>query len=112
MTSTKKSKSGAQTASRKKRQSSKPGGDKITEIHKDIPVVGIAVSAGGLKAFKALLSHLPTNTGLGFVLIQHLDPNYKSILSEILSKDCPLPVEEITDGMIMLQDHVYVIPPN
>ncbi|MES9860893.1 MAG: chemotaxis protein CheB [Candidatus Thiodiazotropha sp. LLP2] len=112
MTSTKKSKSGAQTASRKKRQSSKPGGDKITEIHKDIPVVGIAASAGGLKAFKALLSHLPTNTGLGFVLIQHLDPNYKSILSEILSKDCPLPVEEITDGMIMLQDHVYVIPPN
>lgn len=73
--------------------------------------MGIAASAGGLKAFKALLSHLSGKMGMGFVLIQHLDPKHKSILTEILDKDCPLPVIEITDGMKIEPDYVYVIPP-
>lgn len=111
MTSTKRSKRGASTAVRKKKAPSKPKVGKIKEHPEDVPVVGIAGSAGGLKAFKALLSNLSGEMGMGFVLIQHLDPNHKSILPEILGKDCPLPVLEITDGMNIEPDHVYVIPP-
>jgi two-component system CheB/CheR fusion protein len=50
------------------------------------PIVGIGASAGGLEAFTELLKHLPSDTGMGFVLIQHLDPDHKSLLSEILSR--------------------------
>lgn len=75
------------------------------------PVVGVAASAGGLSAFKALLAHLTPDTGLAYVLIQHLDPNHKSMLVELLAKDCALPVSEIKDGMVIEPNHVYVIPP-
>ena len=76
------------------------------------PVVGVAASAGGLKAFRELVSHLPDDTGMAFVLIQHLDPRHSSILPELLARDSPLPVCEITDGSALLPDVVYVIPPN
>ncbi|MHC5932474.1 chemotaxis protein CheB, partial [Nostoc sp.] len=63
------------------------------------PIVGIAASAGGLEAFTQLLSHLLTDTGMAFVLIQHLDPNHKSLLSEILGRTTKMPVKEVQDGM-------------
>jgi two-component system CheB/CheR fusion protein len=50
------------------------------------PIVGIAASAGGLEAFTGLLGHLPADTGMAFVLIQHLAPDHKSLLSEILAR--------------------------
>ncbi len=77
-----------------------------------IPVVGVAASAGGLKAFRALISHLPKDTGMAFVLIQHLDPRHHSILPELLAKDSPLSVREIADGIVLEPDVIYVIPPN
>ncbi|MBD2247767.1 chemotaxis protein CheB, partial [Nostoc sp. FACHB-888] len=55
------------------------------------PIVGIAASAGGLEAFTQLLRHLATDTGMAFVLIQHLDPNHKSLLSEILARKTQMP---------------------
>jgi two-component system, chemotaxis family, CheB/CheR fusion protein len=76
------------------------------------PVVGIGASAGGLEAFTQLLSHLPINTGMAFVLVQHLDPSQKSLLSEILSRTTQMPVREVQDGMMVEPNHVYVIPPN
>ena len=76
------------------------------------PVVGIGASAGGLEAFTQLLSHLPINTGMAFVLVQHLDPSQKSLLSEILSRTTQMPVCEVQDGMAVEPNHVYVIPPN
>ena len=76
------------------------------------PVVGIAASAGGLAAFRQLLSHLPADTGMGFVLVQHLDPHYKSMLSEILGRETQMPVCQVEDGMVVEPNHVYVIPPN
>jgi two-component system CheB/CheR fusion protein len=76
-----------------------------------IPIVAVAASAGGLSAFRALLSHLPLSSGLAFVLIQHLDPKHKSILTELLSHGSNLPVAEAGDGMPIEPDHVYVIPP-
>lgn len=76
------------------------------------PIVGIGASAGGLAAFTDLLRHLPIDTGMGFVLIQHLNPEHKSLLSKILAKTIQMPVIEVIDGMSVEPNHVYVIPPN
>ncbi|MBD2452417.1 PAS domain-containing protein [Nostoc sp. FACHB-152] len=76
------------------------------------PIVGIAASAGGLEAFTQLLNSLPIDTGMAFVLIQHLDPNQKSLLTEILAKTTQMPVREVQNGMFVEPNQVYVIPPN
>lgn len=83
-----------------------------TSVEAPFPVVGVAASAGGLEAFTQLLSHLPTDTGMAFVLIQHLDPNHESLLTEILARSTPLPVREVENGMAVEPNQVYVIPPN
>ena len=75
-------------------------------------VVGIGASAGGLEAFTQLLQHLPTDTGMAFVLVQHLDPARDSALSDILSRATSLPVREVADDQPVEPDHIYVIPPN
>jgi two-component system, chemotaxis family, CheB/CheR fusion protein len=75
------------------------------------PVVGIGASAGGLEAFTELLSHLPDDTGMSFVLIQHLDPSHESHLTELLSKASRMPVSEVTGETRAEANHVYVIPP-
>lgn len=69
-------------------------------------------SAGGLEAFRQLLDHLPVDTGMASVLVQHLDPTHKSILTELLARSTEIPVSEVGDGMKVEPDHVYVIPPN
>src|SRR5262245_52971321 len=75
-------------------------------------VVGIGASAGGLEAFRQLLEHLPTDTGMAFVFVQHLDPTHESILAELLSKATDMPVKQVKHGMRVESDSVYVIPPN
>src|SRR6478672_5682739 len=82
------------------------------EIESPFPIVGVAASAGGLEAFTQLLSHLPTDTGMAFVLIQHLAPDHKSLLSEILARTTQMPVNEVKDGIAVEPNQVYVIPPN
>jgi len=74
-------------------------------------IVGVGASAGGLEAFTDLLSHLPDDTGMAFVLIQHLDPKHDSHLTELLSKESKMPVAEVTGGTRVEANHVYVIPP-
>lgn len=76
------------------------------------PVVAIGASAGGLEAFTQLISHLPTTTGMAFVLVQHLDPSQPSLLSEIMGRTTEMPVLEVVDGVAIAPNHVYVIPPN
>ena len=76
------------------------------------PVVGIGASAGGLDAFRQLLSHLPTDTGMAFVLIQHLAPDHKSLLREILARETAMPTIEVVNNMAVEPNCVYVIPPN
>lgn len=75
-------------------------------------VVGVGASAGGLDAYKQLLSTVSDSGGVAFVLVQHLDPTHESLMVELLSKHCPLPVLQVTDGMRVEPDHVYMIPPN
>ena len=76
------------------------------------PIVGVGASAGGLEAFTALLAALPVDTGMAFVLVQHLDPRHESKLSMLLSRGTKMPVVEISDGTPAQPDCVYVIPPN
>jgi two-component system, chemotaxis family, CheB/CheR fusion protein len=80
--------------------------------NRDLPVVGIAGSAGGLAAFKLLLKHLPPTTGGAFVFVPHLDPTHPSRLVSILARETPMPVMEVVDGMRIEPNCVYVIPPN
>jgi two-component system CheB/CheR fusion protein len=77
-----------------------------------LAVVGIGASAGGLEAFLELLTALPPTTGMAFVVVQHLEPNYASQLAEILSRSTEMPVINAEEGKRVEADHVYVIPPN
>ncbi|HLD47633.1 MAG TPA: chemotaxis protein CheB, partial [Desulfobaccales bacterium] len=74
-------------------------------------VVGIGASAGGLEAFTGLLENLPTDTGMAFVLVQHMAPRPHSLLPEILARVTRMPVIEIKDGQEVKPDHVYIGPP-
>ncbi|MEO8451335.1 MAG: chemotaxis protein CheB [Gemmatimonadota bacterium] len=81
---------------------------------KAFPVVGIGASAGGLAAFEAFFCALPadTDTGMAFVLVQHLAPDHKSILTELVKRYTRMEVLEVEDGMRVKPDCVYIIPPN
>jgi two-component system, chemotaxis family, CheB/CheR fusion protein len=76
------------------------------------PVVGIGASAGGLDAFKKLLKAIPENSGMAYVLVQHLDPTHESLLPDLLQKVTTIPVLEITDDIRVQPDHIYIIPSN
>jgi len=78
----------------------------------DLLIAAIGASAGGIEAFTELVRNLPVDTGIAFVLIQHLDPKHRSILTEILSKETAMSVSEVTDGIQVEANHIYVIPPN
>lgn len=79
-------------------------------LKKDFYVVGIGASAGGLEAIEAFFSTVPHDSGLAFVIIQHLSPDYKSLMPEILLKRTSLPVHTAEDGMKVEPDNVYLIP--
>ncbi|HYV43550.1 MAG TPA: chemotaxis protein CheB, partial [Myxococcaceae bacterium] len=76
------------------------------------PIVGIGASAGGLEALEQFLPKIPPRSGLAFVVIQHLDPQYKGLLVELLQRSSPIPVAQAQDGQKVEPDHAYVIPPN
>src|SRR5262245_32697746 len=75
-------------------------------------LVGLGASAGGLDAFKAFFANMPPQSGMGFVLVQHLDPHHKSLLVELLRNHTEMPVVQAEDGMRVAADQVFVIPPN
>jgi two-component system CheB/CheR fusion protein len=77
------------------------------------PIVGIGASAGGLAAFEALFSAMPAEPlpGMAFVLVQHLSPDHKSQLSELIQRDTRLQVVNVEDGMPVLVNCIYVIQP-
>jgi two-component system CheB/CheR fusion protein len=75
------------------------------------PIIGIGASAGGFEAIEQFLAKVPADCGMAFVIVQHLDPRYKNSLCELLQKNTPLTVQQITDRMVVKPEHVYVIPP-
>ncbi len=76
------------------------------------PVVAVGASAGGLEAYTDFFHALSVDTGMAFVLVQHLDPMHHSLLAEIISKATRMPVEEVKSGVRIRPNRVYVIPSN
>ena len=76
------------------------------------PIVGIGASAGGLEAFEQFLSNVPENSGMAYVVIQHLDPTQKGMLPELLQRITKMKVFQVKNLMTVKPDCVYVIPPN
>ena len=89
-----------------------PGKKTPDASRRTFPIVGVGASAGGLEAFRSLLQKLPAKSGMAFVLVQHLDPKHESLLTKLLSHATRMPVTEVTEGVAVDPDHVYVIPPN
>src|SRR6187549_2243341 len=87
-------------------------GKPLAKSTNQFPVVGIGASAGGLDAFKKLLKAIPEDSGMAYVLVQHLDPKHESMLPELLQKVTNIPVMEISDDIKVLPDHIYIIPSN
>jgi len=78
----------------------------------NFPVVGVGASAGGLDAFRKFLRNIPSNSGMAYVLVQHLAPAHESILTEILARETELSVHEIADDINIAPNHIYIIPEN
>ena len=83
-----------------------------TDARPKFPIVAIGASAGGLEALDIFLRSVPINSGMAFVVVQHLDPNRQGLLPELLQRATPMPVQQVTDRLKVQPDHVYVIPPN
>src|SRR5690349_5412180 len=89
------------------------GDERVPETRQDqVPVVGIGASAGGLGAFETMVPAIRPNSGLAFVIVQHLDPDHESQLAALLQRLSPIPVTPIEDNAAIEPDHLYVMPPN
>ena len=80
----------------------------------DFPIVGIGASAGGLAAFESFFRQLPaeSDSGMAFVLVQHLAPGHSSLLGELIRRYTEMPVFDAGDGMMVQRNSIYIIPPN
>lgn len=74
-------------------------------------VVGIGASAGGLRALEEFFAHMPQDSGAAFVIIQHLSPDYKSLMKELLGRCTQMAIHRVEDGMALAPNAIYLIPP-
>ncbi len=93
-------------------QTEPSGPDAAAVSSEHFPVTGIGASAGGLEAATALLKELSPTLGIAYVLVVHLDPARESAMTDILGRATKMPVIQVTEGMRLERDHVYVIPPS
>jgi len=89
-----------------------PAGKIPRKVKEKFPIVGIGASAGGLEALEQFLGNVPENSGMAYVIIQHLDPTQKGMLPELLQRITPMKVYQVADRMPAKVNSVYVIPPN
>src|SRR3569833_3047335 len=75
------------------------------------PIVGIGASAGGLESLEQFFDALPAVTGMAFVIVQHLSPDFKSVMDELLARHTKITIHRVTDGMQVEPDAIYLIPP-
>ena len=78
----------------------------------DFPIIGIGASAGGLDALEQFFENMPIDSGMAFVVIQHLDPDHAGIMPELLQRITSMKVFQASDRLAVKPNHVYVIPPN
>lgn len=84
----------------------------LTKSKNLFPVVGVGASSGGLAAFKEFIQAIPGDSGMAYVLVQHLDPNHESLLTELLKSSTDLPVLQVSDDIFVEANHIYIIPSN
>jgi two-component system CheB/CheR fusion protein len=102
----------APTGTRKGRPDAAPPVTTLPPEKEPFPIVALGASAGGLEAFEQFFKNLPSTTLAAFVVISHLDPKHRSIMTELISRFTPMTVQEAADGVEVEPGHVYVIPPN
>ena len=100
-----------QSKPKKSSSASLKRGDTVQPDGPGFSVVGIGASSGGLEACKNLLDALPADTGMAFILVQHLDPTHASLLVELLSRHTSMVVSEAEEGTLIEPNHLYIIPP-
>jgi len=74
-------------------------------------VVGIGASAGGLEALESVFDQMPNNGGMAFVIVQHLSPDFKSLMVELLGRHTQMAIHRVRDSMVVEPDSLYLIPP-
>ncbi|HEU0036657.1 MAG TPA: chemotaxis protein CheB [Kofleriaceae bacterium] len=74
-------------------------------------IVGIGASAGGLESLQQLFEGIPPDTGMAFVVVQHLSPDFRSLMDELIRRHSDMPVVVVEDGMPVLANHIYLMPP-
>ena len=74
-------------------------------------VVGVGASAGGLEALQRLFEKIPVTGEMAFVVVQHLSPDFKSLMDELLARHTQLKISRVEDGMLVEPDHIYLMPP-
>ena len=79
---------------------------------RSFPIVCLGGSAGAFAAFEKFFTHMPSDSGMAFVVVMHLDPNHKGQIADLIKNYTAIPVQEATDGIQIQPDHVYIIPPN
>lgn len=87
-------------------------GSPVESQRSKLLIVGIGASAGGLKAFELFFSSMPSDSGMAFILVPHLDPSRVSMLPELLKKYTEMPLLQADDGTKVKRDTIYIIPPN
>jgi|SRR6516225_1665960 two-component system CheB/CheR fusion protein len=102
---------GGKSIPEKRPQPQRATTDASPRLAQAMPIVGFGASAGGLEAFQLLLRALPRDTGMAFVVVQHLEPRHESMLTNLLSRATAMPVHEVREKMRIEPNHVYVIPP-
>src|SRR4051794_13360046 len=87
-------------------------GDEAARSLPEFMIAGIGASAGGLEACTQLLEALPSELGLALIIVQHLAPKHDSFLPELLAAHSKMPVVQVTEGVRVAANQIYVIPPN
>lgn len=74
-------------------------------------IVGIGASAGGLDPLETFFKNMPSNSGMAFVVVQHLSPDFKSQMEQLLSRKTRMQIHRVEDGVVIEPDNIYLIPP-
>ncbi len=99
-------------------RSTEAGKDEETEQEQErsdygeLTVVAMGASAGGLQAFEEFFTNMPSDSGMAFAIVQHMDPSRKSMLPELIQRYTEMKVHQVEDGMELRANHVFIIPPN
>ena len=83
----------------------------LPEERQGLYIVGVGASAGGLEALESFFEHMPPDSGMAFVVVQHLSPDFKSHMDELLSRRTAILIHHVDDGMVVQPNAIYLIPP-